>query len=187
MSRHERFEHGLERLHEIFHPLAGPRAAATPISALHVHHHPQRSPPLPPRSAGYLSTLLRVPVLTPRLLLSPEASHAAVLDNLADALALIRSGFDHARLGRVGPPQRLAMFAESSGAAIALSVLQRPSVKRESPPLCALALSSPWLDLTCDGGSYIVNEAYDLMSKPALPATPCPPVRKRLSKRSCAR
>ena len=85
-----------------------------------------------------------------------------MLDNLADALALIRSGFDHARLGRVGPPQRLAMFAESSGAAIALSVLQRPSVKRESPPLCALALSSPWLDLTCGGTQIEVGSSMEM-------------------------
>ena len=31
--------------------------------------------------------------------------------------------------------------------------------------LSCVALSSPWLDLTCDGGSYVVNEAYDLMMR----------------------
>jgi len=30
---------------------------------------------------------------------------------------------------------------------------------------CCVALSSPWLDLACDGGSYVVNEAYDLMMR----------------------
>ena len=30
---------------------------------------------------------------------------------------------------------------------------------------CCVGYSSPWLDLTCDGGSYVVNEAYDLMMR----------------------
>ena len=30
---------------------------------------------------------------------------------------------------------------------------------------CALAMSSPWLDMTCDNGSFIVNEDYDLMMR----------------------
>ena len=72
------------------------------------------------------------------------------------------------------------MFAESSGAAIALSVLQRPSVKRESPPLCALALSSPWLDLTCGGtqievgSSMEMNGRHDPVPRPPRAARPRP-------------
>jgi acetyl esterase/lipase len=36
--------------------------------------------------------------------------------------------------------------------------------RHESLP-CCVGMSSPWLDLSCDGGSYVVNEAYDLMMR----------------------
>merc|ERR1719230_1599364 len=45
-----------------------------------------------------------------------------------------------------------------------LQSLRAEGVAAEAVP-CCVALSSPWLDLTCDGGSYVVNEAYDLMMR----------------------
>ena len=145
------------------------------------------SPQASAHLAAKLCDELGVAIATPKLRLAPEHPFPAAYEDLRAAHAyLAQYGVDPHRAS--APPTRMALFAESSGGALAVAMLQ--SLRTEGEDLsmpCCVALSSPWLDLTCDGGSYIVNEAYDLMSKPSLPATPCPPVRKRLSKRSCAR
>lgn len=53
-------------------------------------------------------------------------------------------------------------FAESSGCALAVGLVMRRKAAFDQLP-CALAFASPWLDLTCSGGSYIVNDDYDFV------------------------
>ena len=62
---------------------------------------------------------------------------------------------------RTVPPSRIGIFAESSGAALALAALHRRHAAGTRPPPCALALVSPWLDMTCSGGSFTVNGSHE--------------------------
>jgi len=115
--------------------------------------------------AAKLCAELEVAVATPQMRLAPEHPFPAAHDDLKSAFAyLTHYGVDPHRAS--APPTKIALFAESSGGALALSLLQslRAEGTVELMP-CCVALSSPWLDLTCDGGSYLVNEAYDPMMR----------------------
>jgi len=114
--------------------------------------------------AAKLALELGVAVATPSLRLAPEHPHPAALDDLCTAYDFIRER----GLGDTGgaPPQRIALFAESSGGALALSMMLRKKAAHEPLP-CVLTMSSPWLDLTCSGGSFIVHEEYDLVLQKA--------------------
>mmetsp|Transcript_11133 Transcript_11133/g.36918 ORF Transcript_11133/g.36918 Transcript_11133/m.36918 type:complete len:602 (-) Transcript_11133:344-2149(-) len=109
--------------------------------------------------AARLSALLRAPVATPRLSLAPEHSFPSPLDDLAEAI-------DHmAEHGVVTPsgiavPPRLALFAESSGCALALRVLQTRAAAGKRMPVAAV-FASPWVDLTCAGPSHVSNASLD--------------------------
>jgi len=109
--------------------------------------------------AAWLSLNLSVAVATPSLRLAPEHKHPAAIDDLAAVFDFIEA---HGVHGPNAPqrPRSIAMFAESSGAFIALNVLLRRQASGLSMP-CALVMSSPWLDLTCRGGSFVVNEMWD--------------------------
>jgi len=107
--------------------------------------------------AAQLASVLGVAVATPSLRLAPEHPHPAALDDLCAAYDYI------AKYGIDGhPPERIGLFAESSGGALAITMLLRRKAAHESLP-AAVAMASPWLDLTCSGGSFIVNEEYDLV------------------------
>ena len=118
--------------------------------------------------AAKLCDMLDVAVATPKMRLAPEHPFPAAYDDLKAAYTyLTQYGIDPHRASP--PPQKIALYAESSGGALALSMLQtlQAEASETEPPAlpCCVSLSSPWLDLTCDGGSYVVNEAYDLMMR----------------------
>jgi len=113
--------------------------------------------------AAKLSELLGVPVATPKLRLAPEHPYPAALDDLSQAYAFLSA---NAVGGASAPPSQMAIFAESSGGALALSLLSRQSAgslgsRRTFTEPSAIVLGSPWLDMTCSGKSYATNEARD--------------------------
>jgi len=123
------------------------------------------SPQASAHLAAKLCDSLDVAVATPKLRLAPEHPYPAAYDDLRAAHAYLTSyGVDPHRAS--APPQRISVFAESSGGALALSMLQalRAEGELDKQP-CCVAFSSPWLDLTCEGGSCMINEAYDLMMR----------------------
>jgi acetyl esterase/lipase len=108
--------------------------------------------------AARLSALLRAPVATPRLSLAPEKPFPAPLDDLAQTI-------DHLAEHGVGAlpsgiPPRLTLFAESSGCALALRVLQARAAAGKPMPAAAV-FASPWVDLTCAGASHASNASVD--------------------------
>lgn len=107
--------------------------------------------------AAKLSELVGAPVATPTLRLAPEHPYPAALDDLSAAYAALGS---MPLCGGV-PPKQLALFAESSGGALALAMLSRQTSSRKLMEPAAIVLASPWLDLTCSGQSYVANEARD--------------------------
>uniref|UniRef100_A0A7S2HMB8 Alpha/beta hydrolase fold-3 domain-containing protein n=1 Tax=Haptolina brevifila TaxID=156173 RepID=A0A7S2HMB8_9EUKA len=120
-----------------------------------------------PRASQHLATKLckdlGVTVATPVMRLAPEHPYPAALDDLKAAYAhLTQKGFDTS--SDSPPPSKIGIFAESSGGALAVCMLQSLIAAGEELPTC-LALSSPWLDMSCEGGSFVVNEAYDLMMR----------------------
>jgi monoterpene epsilon-lactone hydrolase len=121
------------------------------------------SPQASAHLAAKLCQQLGVAVATPQLRLAPEHPFPAASDDLKAAYDyLSQYGVDPHRSSP--PPTKIALYAESSGGALAVGMLQ--ALKAEGNPLPAcVGLVSPWLDLTCEGGSYVVNEAYDLMMR----------------------
>jgi acetyl esterase/lipase len=118
--------------------------------------------------AERFSAALRVPVVLPALRLAPEHTFPAPLDDLAAAYRHVAThGARTAPDSGVGatPPSHIALFAESSGAGIALSMLQARLEAREEPMPCAVVLVSPWLDLTCSSQSFRRNARSDPVIK----------------------
>ena len=66
------------------------------------------------------------------------------------------------RLGGLGAPSSVALFAESSGAALAMGMMTRRTETSRTLP-GAVVMASPWLDMTCAGNSYVANEKKDLV------------------------
>lgn len=156
-------------LHVTCTPACKPAAGVAPdqiILLVHGGLFMSGSPQASAHLAAKLCTELGVAVATPRLRLAPEHPFPAAYDDLKAAHAyLAQYGIDPSRAS--APPTRIALYAESSGGALALALLQALTAEGDdaSGVPCCVALSSPWLDLTCDGGSYVVNEAYDLMMR----------------------
>lgn len=113
--------------------------------------------------AARLSSELRHPVATPKLRLAPEHRCPAPADDLAAAYSHIaREGLG----GGHGGLRRVALWAESSGASLALAHTLRLLAATDIQPPSAIVLASPWLDLACSGGSYKINEVHDPVMKP---------------------
>ena len=124
--------------------------------------------------AARLSADVGIPVATPRLRVAPEFPYPAALDDLDAAYALLEAqgvsageqlealGGGAEKFVSMGPPEQIAVFAESSGAALAMGALMRRRDARKPPP-AALVMASPWLDMTCSGTSYAANEKLDLV------------------------
>jgi acetyl esterase/lipase len=92
-----------------------------------------------------------LPVVSIDYRLAPEHPFPAALD---DALAAYRALLD------LVPAERIGLYGDSAGGALALACLLRAT--EEGLPLpAALALLSPWSDLTKTGDSYAVLEGYD--------------------------
>jgi len=97
------------------------------------------------------------------LQLNPPANLQTASDDLRAAYDYLRQyGIDPQR--KTAPPTRIGLYAESSGGALAVALVQSLRAAGEPVP-CCLGLNSPWLDLSCEGGSHIVNEAFDLMMR----------------------
>jgi len=113
--------------------------------------------------AYHLCDLLGIAVATPVLRLAPEHPYPAALDDLKAAYDYLATyGLDPSRTSP--PPTKIGLFAESSGGNLAACLIQSLLAAAEPLPAC-LFMSSPWLDLSCEGGSFDVNEAYDLMMR----------------------
>jgi len=117
-----------------------------------------------PRASQHLATKLcaelGVAIATPVMRLAPEHPYPAALDDLKAAYSYLAQNGIHEQL----PPTKIGLFAESSGGALAASLVQSQIAESEPLPACVV-LASPWLDLSCEGGSFLVNEAYDLMMR----------------------
>ena len=118
--------------------------------------------------AARFSAALGVAVVTPRLRLAPEHPYPAALDDLCTAYEWLTthgvvSGVGGADVGAGPPPVKIGVYAESSGGALALAMLQRRTAQgaAASTAPCCVALASPWLDMTCSGHSFLVNEPHD--------------------------
>jgi acetyl esterase/lipase len=114
--------------------------------------------------AARLSALMRVPVATPRLSLAPEHPFPAPLDDLAHVIDYLTQHGVQPPSGippsGILPAPRLALFAESSGCALALRVLQTRAATGKRMPAAAV-FASPWVDLTCVAPSFSANASVD--------------------------
>ena len=156
-------------------PAAGDDARAEPLLLLvHGGLFMSGSPLAVRHVAARLSAELGVAVVTPKLRLAPEHPYPAALEDLEAAYAWLEDhGVGHPSPdARTVPPSRIGILAESSGAALALAALHRRHAAGTRPPPCALALVSPWLDMTCSGGSFTVNGPHE--PPPAPPSDPHP-------------
>ena len=110
--------------------------------------------------AARLSDMVGIPVVTPALRLAPEHPFPAALDDLRTSYSFLTSTPVG---GASKPPAKVAIFAESSGGALAIGMLTRQGGSSRGAlvdPL-AVVLASPWLDLTCSSSSYVANEGRD--------------------------
>ncbi|MGH3998572.1 MAG: alpha/beta hydrolase fold domain-containing protein, partial [Pseudonocardiaceae bacterium] len=83
---------------------------------------------------------------------------------LMDTLAAYRA------LRQVGyPPERIVLAGDSAGGGLTVATALALRDEDEPPPV-ALALLSPWLDLTLSGESITVNASRDAMLHPGWPA-----------------
>lgn len=98
-----------------------------------------------------LSARCNLDIAVPQYRLSPEAPFPGGLN---DALAALRS-----LAGQAGGVP-LIVGGDSAGAGLAAS-LGLLSASGEAPPIAALVLLSPWLDLTVSAKSYETNAASD--------------------------
>lgn len=120
-----------------------------------------------PRTCQHLASKLcdelNVPVATPVMRLAPEHPFPAALEDLQAAYGYLATyGIDPTRAAP--PPSKLGVFAESSGGNLAALLIQARLNAGEPLP-CCIFMSSPWLDLSCSGGSFMINEPYDLMMR----------------------
>ena len=150
-------------------PAAGDDARPEPLLLLvHGGLFMSGSPLAVRHLAARLSAELGVAVVTPKLRLAPEHPYPAALDDLEVAYAWLEDhgvGYPYPD-ARTVPPSRIGIFAESSGAALALAALHRRHAAGTRPPPCALALVSPWLDMTCSGGSFTVSRPHEPSPNP---------------------
>lgn len=104
--------------------------------------------------AGHLSRAVAAPVFLLDYRLAPEHPHpAALMDALAAYRALQRAGY---------PPERIVLAGDSAGGGLAVATALALRDAGEPLPV-ALALLSPWLDLTLGGESIRGNASRDVM------------------------
>ena len=110
--------------------------------------------------AGRLASGIAAEVLLVDYRLAPETPHPAALDDAVDAYqGLLDTGVD---------PAAVAVAGDSAGGGLALALLQRARAEGLPMPGAAV-LFSPWVDLTCSGGSIDTNdENDDMLSAAAL-------------------
>jgi len=122
------------------------------------------SPRMCQHLAYKLCDSLGIAVVTPAMRLAPEHPFPAALDDLKAAYDYLSTyGIDPAQAS--APPSKIGLFAESSGGNLAALLVQSRLAAGEPLPTCVF-MASPWLDLSCEaGGSFEVNEAYDLMMR----------------------
>jgi acetyl esterase/lipase len=89
--------------------------------------------------AGILSVACRRPVLVPDYRLAPEHPYPAAIDDVDATYTWISGKVD---------PRRLTLVADSSGAALVMSLLQRLKARRSDMP-ARVVLLSPWVDVEC--------------------------------------
>jgi acetyl esterase/lipase len=90
--------------------------------------------------AGALAVEAQRAVLVPDYRLAPEHPYPAAVDDVTAAYAWMAN--------RGCPPGRLAIIADSSGAGLVMSLLQRLKTAGERMP-GRVVLLSPWVDLEC--------------------------------------
>lgn len=104
--------------------------------------------------AGHLSRTVAAPVFLLDYRLAPEHPYpAALLDTLAAYRALQRAGY---------PPERIVLAGDSAGGGLAVATALALRDAGEPLPV-ALALLSPWLDLTLSSESIRSNASRDAM------------------------
>lgn len=147
---------------------AAPTAANALLLLVHGGMFMSGSPRGVRHLAARLSRELGMPVAAPRLRLAPEHRCPAPYDDLMIAyqhIAKHGAVEPHAVTStapEAAPPEKLAVFAESSGCMVTLSLIHRLLREANSARLPdALVMASPWLDLTCSGGSFFINQACD--------------------------
>jgi monoterpene epsilon-lactone hydrolase len=115
--------------------------------------------------ADYLCQLAGATAYVPDYRLAPESPYPAAVD---DAVAVWRELLEEFASPRL--PARIAVVADSAGAAIALRAFE--VVRQSSPsPACAIVLMSPLVDLTATAPSLSANSARDsLVTRAAVKA-----------------
>ncbi|MGH3771486.1 MAG: alpha/beta hydrolase [Pseudonocardiaceae bacterium] len=104
--------------------------------------------------AGHLSRAAGAPVFLLDYRLAPEYPYpAALMDALAAYRALQRAGY---------PPERIVLAGDSAGGGLAVATAMALRDAGEALPV-ALALLSPWLDLTLGSESITGNASRDAM------------------------
>ena len=91
--------------------------------------------------------------------LAPEHPYPAALEDcLAAYHALLASGL---------PPSRLLFAGDSAGGGLSLATMLRLRDAGEPLPVAAV-LTSPWVDLTCQGSTIDSHAAYDYVQRETL-------------------
>lgn len=104
--------------------------------------------------AGHLSRVVAAPVFLLDYRLAPEHPYpAALMDTLAAYRALQGAGY---------PPEGIVLAGDSAGAGLAVATALALRDAGEPLPV-ALALLSPWLDLTLSGESITLNASRDAL------------------------
>jgi acetyl esterase/lipase len=140
----------------IAHPSANSNAADAGRAVLYLHGggYTTCSPRTHRALAGHLSRTTAAPVFLLDYRLAPEHPFpAALIDTLAAYRALRQAGY---------LPERIVLAGDSAGGGLAVATALTLRDKREPLPV-ALALISPWLDLTLSGESFTVNATRDAM------------------------
>jgi acetyl esterase/lipase len=105
-----------------------------------------------------LAIATRVRAFAPNYRLAPEHPYPAALD---DALAVLDG------MSKTIPLERIVVIGDSSGGNLAL-VLQLARRDRALPQAAAVALISPWLDLSASRPSCCANDSVDYGSREML-------------------
>lgn len=102
--------------------------------------------------AGRLARATGTAVLVPDYALAPEQPFPAAVDDVLTAWRALTDA--------VGAGQRVWLAGDSAGGGLALSLAQQLCAGGDPPP-AALALISPWTDLTASGSSVHDNATRD--------------------------
>jgi epsilon-lactone hydrolase len=140
----------------VAHPSADANGVDAGRAVLYLHGggYTTGSPRTHRALAGHLSQAVMAPVFLLDYRLAPEHPYpAALMDVLAAYRALQRMGY---------PPERIVLAGDSAGGG--LTVATALALRDAGEPLpVALALLSPWLDLTLSGESITGNASCEAM------------------------